>query len=354
MPLPLKIVAHPLDFLRLRGAVRSRGRAHPRFPAMRAAVAEELAPFGARVVDAAAVDRQWAALERWDGALAARLLVRGGRVRALARRANHERVRWMAWAIGRLARWFALPDLDLLLYFGDHIDHDAEHAPVLCFCRRAACIGQVLIPDFEILRGQERLDRSVDRAARRRAWQTRTPRAFWRGVTTGGRFDQAGWEAIPRARLVAASQAHPDLIDARFTRFVQGAEVNEALVGGAWRAGKVSPADSVAWRYLIDVDGNSAGWSRLRWLLRSGSLVLKQSSDFLQWYYGWLEPGRHYVPVAHDLADLAATVEWARADDEAARAIAREGQRFAQALLGRAEAFLYLLAALEGVGRLRA
>jgi hypothetical protein len=224
---------------------------------------------------------------------------------------------------------------------------------VLCFCRRRERAGQVLVPDFEMLRGHERSDRRVDRAAARTPWESRVPRAFWRGVTTGGRFDEAGWEAIPRARLVAASQAHPDLIDARFTRFVQGAEANAALVGGEWRSGEVSPADSVAWRYLIDVDGNSAGWSRLRWLLRSGSLVLKQSSDFLQWYHRWLEPRRHYVPVAHDLADLAATVEWARADDEAARAIAREGQRFAQAHLGRAEAFLYLLAVLEGVGRLQ-
>ena len=36
--------------------------------------------------------------------------------------------------------------------------------------------------------------------------------------------------------------------------------------------------------------------------------MLKQSSDFLQWYYRWLEPRRHYVPVAHDLADLARDV----------------------------------------------
>jgi hypothetical protein len=51
--------------------------------------------------------------------------------------------------------------------------------------------------------------------------------------------------------------------------------------------------------------------------------------------------------VAHDVADLASTIEWARANDAAARAIALEGQGFAQGHLGRAEAFLYLLAVLE-------
>ena len=316
---------------------------------MAAAVAEELESFAGRRVDAAAVNRQWAELEAWDGDLAARFVLRDGRVRPVARRDDHERVRWMAWAIERLARWFRLPDLDLLVYFGDHVDQDAEHAPVLCFCRRRQRVGQVLIPDFEILRGHESLDRSVDRAARRLAWETRTPRAFWRGVTTGGRFDQPGWEAIPRALLVAASRAHPDLVDARFTRFVQGAEANTVLLGGGWRSDEVSPADSVRYRYLIDVDGNSSSWSRLRWLLRSGSLVLKQSSEFLQWYYRWLEPRRHYVPIAPDLRDLADVVRWAcRADDEA-HSIALQGRRFAHARLGRVEAFLYLLAVLDGV-----
>lgn len=354
MPIALKLLRHPLAFARLRGAVRRHGRSDPAFPAMVAAVAEELAPFAARGVDALAVDRQWGELERWDAELSARLVVRGGRVRARARRVDHERVRWMSWSVERLARWFALPDLDLLLYFGDHIDRDPEHAPVLCFCRRRRRAGQVLIPDFEMLRGHESLDRSVDRAARRLAWETRAPRAFWRGVTTGGRFDQPGWEAIPRARLVAASRAQPELIDARFTRFVQGAAANQVLLGGGWRSDEVSPADSVRYRYLIDVDGNSSSWSRLRWLLRSGSLVLKQTSDFVQWYYRWLEPGRHYVPIAHDLSDLPAAIQRARGDDAAARAIALEGRRFAHERLGRAEAFLYLLAVLEGVGGLRA
>jgi len=349
MPVALKALRHPIDYIRLRHDVRGRGRAHPAFAAMRAAVADELAPFAARGVDAAAIDRQWAALEGWDAELAVRLTVRGGRVRARARRVGHERVRWMAWAIERLVHWFGLPDLDLLLYFGDHIDRDPEHAPVLCFCRRRQRVGQVLIPDFEILRGHESLDRSVDRAARRLTWEARAPRVFWRGVTTGGRFDAPGWEGIPRARLVALSRAQPELIDARFTRFVQGADANPVLMGGGWRSDAVAPADSVRFRYLVDVDGNSSSWSRLRWLLRSGSLVLKQSSDFVQWYYRWLEPGRHYVPVARDLADLAVTIEWARANDRAARAIALEGRRFAHAHLGRAEAFWYLLAVLEGV-----
>lgn len=352
MPLALKVLRHPFDFARVRRAIRARAREDADFAAMRAAADEELSPFAARGVDPAALDRQWADLERWDGQHAARLAVRDRRVRALGQQVDHERVQWMAWAVGRLARWFKLPDQHLLLYFGDHIDRDAEHAPVLCFCRRRARVGQVLVPDFEILRGHERLDRSVERAARRVPWSARTRQAFWRGVTTGGRFDEPRWESIPRARLVAASRARPDLIDARFTRFVQGAEANPTLATRDWRSVEISPADSVRFRYLIDVDGNSSSWSRLRWVLRSGSLVLKQSSDFAQWYYRWLAPGRHYVPVAHDLGDLASTIQWARDNDGAAQVIGEEGRRFAHRHLGRAEAFLHLLAVLDGVAAL--
>jgi len=46
------------------------------------------------------------------------------------------------------------------------------------------------------------------------------------------------------------------------------------------------------------------------------------------------------VPGAHDLADLADEIGWARDHDAQARAIAEEGRRFAHAHLGRTEAFL--------------
>lgn len=342
------------DQLHLYREIHGWRAAHPEDEAVRTAVHRELSSFADRGITAAAIDRQWAVLSAQEPDLSARFTVRGGRVRVEARSPRHERVRWTVWAIERLARRVGLPDHDVLLNYSDVPDGDAEHAPVLCFCRRRRLTGMVLIPDFEILRGEDHLSRQIDRAASRWPWADRQRIAFWRGATTGGMFDQPEWATIPRARLVALSRTNPDVVNARFTRLIQGAESNAALRVGDWSAPEVSPVDSVAYRYLVDVDGNSTSWSRLRWLLRSGSLVLKQESEHEQWYYPQLVPWRHFLPVAPDLSDLLDRVAWARAHDAEAQAIAEEGRRFALQRLERPKAFHHLLAVLVGISALSA
>ena len=90
------------------------------------------------------------------------------------------------------------------------------------------------------------------------------------------------------------------------------------------------------WRYLLHLDGHTYS-SRLDWLLWSGSVVLKQRSPWIGWYYGALEPWRHFVPVWDDSADDALSiVRTLRQNDTVAQRIAAAGLAFARANLSRA------------------
>ena len=57
------------------------------------------------------------------------------------------------------------------------------------------------------------------------------------------------------------------------------------------------------WKYLIDVEG--CGWSgRFKLLLSSPRIVFFVDRPWQEWYFGYMEPWKHYVPVSRDLSDL--------------------------------------------------
>jgi len=57
------------------------------------------------------------------------------------------------------------------------------------------------------------------------------------------------------------------------------------------------------WKYLIDMEGH--GWSaRLKVLLSSPRIVFMVERPYEEWFFEYLEPWTHYVPVKRDLSDL--------------------------------------------------
>jgi len=39
------------------------------------------------------------------------------------------------------------------------------------------------------------------------------------------------------------------------------------------------------YKYIIDLDGNTTSWDRIKWVMGSNSLLLKEVSDNIEWYY---------------------------------------------------------------------
>ncbi|KAI9353909.1 lipopolysaccharide-modifying protein [Obelidium mucronatum] len=87
---------------------------------------------------------------------------------------------------------------------------------------------------------------------------------------------------------------------------------------------KVSFKDSMQFKYLVVVDGNS--WpSRLQEYLQTNSVVL-YTGIFIDWYSWMLVPWIHYVPVRLDFSDMDERIEWLVKNDAKARKIAENAR----------------------------
>ncbi|ELW9526879.1 hypothetical protein SIO92_001122 [Burkholderia cenocepacia] len=60
---------------------------------------------------------------------------------------------------------------------------------------------------------------------------------------------------------------------------------------------RISMQEQYKNRYLLSLDGNGATCSRVALALRSNSVLMKYNSDFVLYYFYWLTPWKHYIPI---------------------------------------------------------
>jgi len=65
------------------------------------------------------------------------------------------------------------------------------------------------------------------------------------------------------------------------------------------------------------------------WILLSNSVLLKQESKKIEWFFYKIKPYVHYYPLKNDVSDLLEAVEWLRANDKKARELSEAGTKFA-------------------------
>lgn len=250
--------------------------------------------------------------------------------------------------LNHLHKYIGLPDIDFFLDLNDFVTSiDEQYLPIFSFCKKKDQHFSILIPDCEILRGYNKIDKVLNESGDKFPWAMKKEISFWRGSTTNGLYNLPCWKSYPRSQLTFLSLEYPQDVDARFTRFIQGARDNPDFMSFQRIHGeKVSIGDSLCYKYLIDIDGNASTYSRFYWILRSNCLPLKQDSDFIQWYYGALKPYQHFVPFSDDCSDLISQIDWARTHDETAKQIAEESAYFAEKMLSTESAYLYLYFAL--------
>jgi len=165
-------------------------------------------------------------------------------------------------------------------------------------------------------------------------WESRQEVAFWRGASTGMLIEtkMTKEEIMKRAgrfKLAKLSMSHPDLIDAGITNYVQIApEYLDDIKKEFGIKDHVDYTGHLRYKYLISVDGNSCSWFRLPFILFSGSVLFKQESESVQWFYKDLIPNYHYVPIKNDLSDLVEKIEWARKNDDLMKNISINAMKF--------------------------
>ncbi len=190
-------------------------------------------------------------------------------------------------------------------------------------------------------------------------WQEREPRALWRGQTSGW-HDAEGrpvgsWRDLPRVRLCRSGREARDLLDVGLTGVAQIADpgAEQDMKAEGLMAARIDWRRFSAWRYQIDIDGNSNAWEGFFIKLCTGSPVLKFGSafGFRQWYYDRLVPWLNVVPVAADGSDLLEKLAWLKAHDAAAQEIGRAARALVEAMTLEREIILArptIAAALRG------
>lgn len=240
-----------------------------------------------------------------------------------------------------------IPKVEFAVYLDDWTTSDTPFpAPLFVFAKdHTQGQGLVLLPDFEMLAGYETIAQQTQKACKHYPWKCKKEKVIWRGTTTGsphnGQYTPTNFRDFPRTQLVEISLANPTVVDARFTKLCQGAELFPTLLA-PYCGNFMSIPDHIRYKYQILVDGNTCAFSRCYWQLLSNCLMLKQESPHIQWYYRGLQPYVHYVPVHGDLSNLLKQVAWACSHDKKARRISKNATAFAKKHLTKEVTFTYM------------
>lgn len=218
-----------------------------------------------------------------------------------------------------------LPPCQFLLSIADKLELPHARVPVFAFSKdlsRPQQRGLVLLPDGMNLCRWSSIQKTIRYANHAYPWTSKKDIIFWRGSNTNP----------SRVTLCDLSRSLPYL-DAKIT------------------AGRNSvyeiPEAQIAFKYLISMDGVTSTWPGLLWKLASNSLVIKQDSPHIQWYYQALKPHVHYVPVTHDLRNLGDVYHYAQTHDSEMQTITRTAHEFVENNLQYEDMLVYLALVIQ-------
>lgn len=178
-------------------------------------------------------------------------------------------------------------------------------------------------------------------------WSAKRPVAVFRGSSTGTGTTIKTNQRL-KALAIADSERNGGRLDVGITtwnlrprkhitsKYLETIERDSYPV-----ANKMSLQEQSNFKYILTLEGHVAAY-RLSYELSSGSVVLLAESKWKMWYYKFLQPYIHYVPVKEDLSDLLDKIDWCRDHDEQCRVIAESAKSFYDRYLGETGVLDYL------------
>lgn len=198
-----------------------------------------------------------------------------------------------------------------------------------------------LIPDSHMVdvgRDWFGLSKKIEDASKDILWQQKINKIFWRGGATGSRdiykYNITNFDKLARIKLVMFSKLYPDLIDAEITAYYefsedQGGKNLKKILNTLFnnKEKRVNEIDHLKYKYLIAIDGNTCPWLRVPWIMLSNSVLVKQETSTIEWFYPAMKVYEHYVPVREDLTDIFKQIEWMKQNDAKLEDISTNAQR---------------------------
>lgn len=240
-----------------------------------------------------------------------------------------------------------LPDIDLLFCAEDDYPFDEDpvrselfsKVPLLVMNNSPKYKGNfILIPDSYLIDDHWATLFSKIISANNKyknSWISKDEKIFWRGSTTGGIYNTDNFHKLARLRLVVLSSLYPDKVDAKFSNLVQfsndtkGQNLRYIIEYMSLLDDYVTETKHLKYKYLISVDGNVTAWKRVPFILLSNSVLIKQETGNIQWFYPAIKPYVHYIPLQNDLSDIFEKLAWLKKNDSKAKSIAENATDFA-------------------------
>eukprot|EP00200_Dunaliella_tertiolecta_P003629 CAMPEP_0202348306 /NCGR_PEP_ID=MMETSP1126-20121109/6293_1 /ASSEMBLY_ACC=CAM_ASM_000457 /TAXON_ID=3047 /ORGANISM="Dunaliella tertiolecta, Strain CCMP1320" /LENGTH=360 /DNA_ID=CAMNT_0048939975 /DNA_START=321 /DNA_END=1403 /DNA_ORIENTATION=+ len=161
-------------------------------------------------------------------------------------------------------------------------------------------------------------------------WSEKISKGIFRGATSCGTYSKNTWRSMPRTQLVWACRNRTDVCDGGFSKWAQITEAAQKEMEEEFHGLKphVPMREYSRYKYIIVPDGNTAPTSRMATFF-SNSTVIKQLTPVKEFFYSNLQPYVHYIPLSNRMTDIASVLDWARANDDLAAAIAHNARSWA-------------------------
>jgi len=103
----------------------------------------------------------------------------------------------------------------------------------------------------------------------------------------------------------------------------------------------LSPLEQAHYKYILHLPGHSAAY-RLSLEMFMGSVILYYPCMYYIWFFPWMKPWVHFVPLTGTTEDLYAKIRWCKANDDQCRRMAEQAKQFAHQYLTREAILDYL------------
>lgn len=247
-------------------------------------------------------------------------------------------------ALTDLAACCSLPNIEFLLVVTDGVIDTLDcPGPLFAFSKNKEKNNNIItIPDPDVLENHITLRDQVLDGNKEYSWNKKIKKAFWRGGATHQNFGFIDlYKDCSRFKLIMESRKNPHILDALFTR-VHSSNKNVQKALTKFLGKHIPIKEHLKYAYQVQIDGYTAAWARMYWELFCNSVMLKQESDNIQWYYAPLQPYVHYIPLKNDVSDIEEKVIWARNNDNQVQAIIKNANNFAQENLGYENILYYI------------
>ena len=184
-------------------------------------------------------------------------------------------------------------------------------------------------------------------------WETKIPTAVFRGASTG-----QGTMLENNIRLLMAAESVKNTVDKDGIPFldvgitkwnlrprkhpsypyIETIHVEEMPFS---LATPLDPLQQAGYKYILHLPGHSEAY-RLGMELYSGSVILYYPCEYYLWFFKWMKPWEHYVPLSGSVDDIYEKIRWCKENDEKCKIIAQNARDFARKYLSKDGVLDYL------------